>query len=138
MARLRHRSCIHGHDQQERHHHLPAKHLPGRGGGPWPEAALCVVPLTDAEAGGQAGVNQASKDGSQDLRNTASLLQPEHATAAQQGTAVQAEEHYCLRLLCVTCAIMYSKPRHHFMWPVQIKAKETAGLRWPPEMLANA
>lgn len=33
---------------------------------------------------------------------------------------------------------MYSSPFHHFMWPVQMSAKVTAGLMWAPEMLAKA
>lgn len=36
-----------------------------------------------------------------------------------------------------TCMTMYSSPFHHFMCPVHISAKLTAGLRCAPEMLAN-
>ncbi len=38
----------------------------------------------------------------------------------------------------LTCAHMYMRPFHHFMWPVHMSANVTAGLRCPPEMLQKA
>ena len=35
-------------------------------------------------------------------------------------------------------APMYSRPRVQRMWPEMMVASVTAGLRWPPEMLAVA
>jgi hypothetical protein len=37
-----------------------------------------------------------------------------------------------------TCAHMYITLFHHFMCPVHMSAKLTAGFKWPPETLAKA
>jgi hypothetical protein len=37
----------------------------------------------------------------------------------------------------LTCMVMYSRPFHHFMWPVHISENVTAGLRCAPEMFAK-
>lgn len=54
--------------------------------------------------------------------------------ALAQHVACQHTSHAATTLTCMT---MYSRPFHHFMWPVHISANDTAGLRCAPEMLAN-
>lgn len=54
------------------------------------------------------------------------------------GTSLMVLHNWVLAALAHTCMIMYSRPFHHFMWPVHISAKETAGLRWAPDTLAKA